>query len=63
MLKYSHFQKTQCEENEVCCRFLGSKSTIADNVNQLLFTPGKSKVTGKDGLTPEQVQVSFFTYF
>lgn len=52
-------QSNACAENEVCCQLpSASKSSLADHVNQLVFAPGKSKFTGKDGLTPEQVQVS-----
>ncbi|XP_066153945.1 mucin-2-like isoform X2 [Euwallacea fornicatus] len=48
----------RCDKNQVCCRLHpGGKSSVADHINQLLFIPGKSKVTGKDGLTSEQVQI------
>ncbi|KAL1489415.1 hypothetical protein ABEB36_014313 [Hypothenemus hampei] len=46
----------KCGETEVCCRLL-PKSVLADHINQLLFTPGKSKFSGKDGLTLDQVQI------
>ncbi|XP_050310939.1 nascent polypeptide-associated complex subunit alpha, muscle-specific form-like isoform X3 [Anthonomus grandis grandis] len=46
-----------CAANEICCQLSGGKSTLADHINQLVFSPGKSKIAGKDGLTPEQVQI------